>query len=523
MANTKFSELTLLTAAASAATDFIVINDVGEIAASQNKRMVVSELAIMILNQFETTPVIKDALMYTGSTWDSRPIVVADVSDLSTWVGTSNITTLGTIATGVWTGTAINQTYLTGQSGTNTGDETLSSINTLAITTVGTIDTGTWQGTAINQTYLTGQSGTNTGDQTSLTGISDTKANFSTAVSDGTILFSGDVTSNVSTALSTGTRAATTYGITSDGGADDIILLEATTSLAGLLGSAKWDEIVANTAKTGFTNLTGDVTSSGAATTIAAGAVDLAMLSATGTPTGSNFLRGDNTWAAPSGSGDMVLADAQTNAGIKTFEDTTMKLRNVADTFDGYFVNTNTADRVYTLQDAAGTIAFTSDITGTNSNTNTGDQTTIVGITGTKAQFDTAITDGNAMYIGDAPTSHTHVEADITDLGTYLTSVGHGDLDAEFTTINTTFTGALDWSSYMGVDETLTGNLTITDTSLRTGTKFFKLTGDFTLTLPSYYDVMSGTYDGTKDNLLQATCLDATGAAEIVLVSIISW
>lgn len=45
------------------------------------------------------------------------------------------------------------------------------------------------------------------------------------------------------------------------------------------------------------------------------------------------------------------------------------------------------------------------------SGTNTGDQTSIVGITGTKAQFDTACTDGNFMYIGDAPTAHTHLLA----------------------------------------------------------------------------------------------------------------
>ncbi len=59
---------------------------------------------------------------------------------------------------------------------------------------------------------------------------------------------------------------------------------------------------------------------------------------------------------------DMDLSTAQTVTGIKTFEDTTFLLRNVADTFDGSFVNTNTADRIYTLQDAAGTIAFTSDL-----------------------------------------------------------------------------------------------------------------------------------------------------------------
>ena len=45
-------------------------------------------------------------------------------------------------------------------------------------------------------------------------------------------------------------------------------------------------------------------------------------------------------------------------------------------------------------------------VIGNTSGTNTGDQTSIVGITGTKAQFDTSVTDGNIMYIGDAPTAH---------------------------------------------------------------------------------------------------------------------
>ena len=53
---------------------------------------------------------------------------------------------------------------------------------------------------------------------------------------------------NVPTALSTGTVTATTYGITSDGGVDDVVLAEADTTNAGLLGSDKWDEIVASTA-----------------------------------------------------------------------------------------------------------------------------------------------------------------------------------------------------------------------------------------------------------------------------------
>ena len=109
---------------------------------------------------------------------------------------------------------------------------------------------------------------------------------------------------NVSTALSTGTVDATSYGITSDGGSDDIVLAQATTSVAGVLSAAKWDEIVANTAKVTNATHTGDVTGS-TALTIATDAVDIAMLSATGTASSSTFLRGDNAWATPTATVDI--------------------------------------------------------------------------------------------------------------------------------------------------------------------------------------------------------------------------
>ena len=44
-------------------------------------------------------------------------------------------------------------------------------------------------------------------------------------------------------------------------------------------------------------------------------------------------------------------------------------------------------------------------LNGSVTGTNTGDQTSIVGITGTKAQFDTAVSDGNIMYDGDSITN----------------------------------------------------------------------------------------------------------------------
>jgi hypothetical protein len=69
-------------------------------------------------------------------------------------------------------------------------------------------------------------------------------ANLETAVAANTLK-----ATNVSTALSTGTVDGTSYGITSDGAANDVILAQATTSVAGLLSAAKWNEITANTLK----------------------------------------------------------------------------------------------------------------------------------------------------------------------------------------------------------------------------------------------------------------------------------
>jgi len=69
-------------------------------------------------------------------------------------------------------------------------------------------------------------------------------------------------------------------------------------------------------------NLTGHITSTGNAAVL--GSFTLAQLDTamgtTGTADSTTFLRGDNSWAAPSGgSGDMVLADVQTVTGAKTF------------------------------------------------------------------------------------------------------------------------------------------------------------------------------------------------------------
>lgn len=81
---------------------------------------------------------------------------------LSTWAGTSNITTLGTIGTGEWSGTAI--TVSNGGTGAATAANARTNLGlgsventalstwagTTNITTLGTIQTGEWSGTNIN-------------------------------------------------------------------------------------------------------------------------------------------------------------------------------------------------------------------------------------------------------------------------------------------------------------------------------------------------------------------------------------
>jgi hypothetical protein len=75
-------------------------------------------------------------------------------------------------------------------------------------------------------------------------------------------------------------------------------------------------EIAANTAKVTNATHTGDVT--GATTlTIATDAVDIAMLSATGTASSSTFLRGDNAWAT-AGISSTIESFTRTASGIGT-------------------------------------------------------------------------------------------------------------------------------------------------------------------------------------------------------------
>lgn len=111
---------------------------------------------------------------------------------------------------------------------------------------------------------------------------------------------------------------------------------------------------------------------------------DIGNLSGTNTGDQTITLTGDVTGSGTSSFAATIANDAVTLAKMANIATSSLIYRKTAGTGDPE-VNT-----LATLKTDLG-------LTGTNS----GDQTSIVGITGTKAQFDTACTDGNFLYVGD--------------------------------------------------------------------------------------------------------------------------
>jgi hypothetical protein len=135
-------------------------------------------------------------------------------------------------------------------------------------------------GATITSGVLNGTvTGTNTGDQTSIVGITGTKAQFDTAVTDGDILYVGDVTQYT------------------DEMAQDAV--------GGVVANSTFVSLAYNDATPSLTP----------------------SLSATGTPSSTTFLRGDNTWAVPTGgSGDVTGQASSVDSEIALFSGTTGKV-----------------------------------------------------------------------------------------------------------------------------------------------------------------------------------------------------
>ncbi|MFA5636008.1 MAG: hypothetical protein WC977_08880, partial [Anaerovoracaceae bacterium] len=78
-------------------------------------------------------------------------------------------------------------------------------------------------------------------------------------------------------------------------------------------------------------------------------------------------------------------------------------------------------------------------------------------------------------------------------------------------------TSNIDWSTAGVFTKTLTGATTFTFSNLQLNKVITAvLTGDYTITFPSYVKVISGEYDGTVDNYIQFHCTNAGSGTEQV-------
>jgi hypothetical protein len=111
------------------------------------------------------------------------------------------------------------------------------------------------------------------------------------------------------------------------------------------------------------------------------------------------------------GSGDLIVSGSGSGANLSYTPDINQ----------GTVTSDTGTDAIIPLADGinAGLMSASekTKLAGINSTgTNTGDQTSIVGITGTKAEFNTAVTDGDILYVGDVVSNATHT-GDVTGDG----------------------------------------------------------------------------------------------------------
>jgi len=295
---------------------------------------------------------------------------------------------------------------------------------------------------------------------------------------------------NVPTALSVGTVGVDTVAITSDGGADDVTLPAAIITAAGMLTTAKWGEIVANNAKN--TNVpTALSIGTKAATTLAitsdGGADDVTLPAATtseaGLMTDAQFDKLDGIEAAAdvTDTANVTSAGALMDSELTSIADVKALDQSVVSGATPTFTNTNfteAADMNY-VTDAQQTVIIAT------SGANTGDQNDHGALDGLgdddhtqyiKHALSTAANDflvgsGSNTYIKKTlAESGAILEADISHANIQDLSTGadHSYIDQDVTSASTpTFTGTnftgIPTAAVTNLSNTNTGDQTITD------------------------------------------------------------
>jgi len=249
------------------------------------------------------------------------------------------------------------------------------------------------------------------------------------------------------------------------------------------------------------------------------GLLDISKIEASGTPSVSTYLRGDGSWATVSGGvsdgdkGDITVSASGATWTVDNSAVTLAKMANVA--ADTIFYRKTAGSGAPEVQTLA-TLKTDLGLTGTNS----GDQTSIVGITGTKAQFDTAVTDGNFLFVGDITQYTDELAQDAVGAMIDTTLVY---VDATPLLTRAALTGAI--TAAQGSNTTALGSFTKTQlsTAVSDGTVMFvgdaptahtHVTADIT-DLSSYTGFDARYYTETETNNLLSGKWGLTGTSTI--------
>lgn len=428
------------------------------------------------LNSTSITFVLYSSGNVSGTT--NRITVTSSVIDISAnYVGQTSITTLGTISTGSWNATAIpvskggtGSAYTTFTGPTATRTYTLPDATATLLYSGGALGTPS-SGVATNLT------GTATGLTAGAAAILSTARAIYGNNFDGSAALTQIIastyggTGNGFTKFLGPTTAEKTFilpdfnatllyemgplGTPSSGDFSTGTFTWPATIDTDITGSAATLNTSRNIAITG--DLTWNVNFDGstnvtAAGTIANSAVSLAKMANVATAT--VFYRKTAGTGAPE---VQTLATLKTDLGLtgtNSGDQTITLTGNVTGSGTGSFATTiaNRAVTLAKMANVATATVFYRKTAGTGApevqtlatlktdlgltGTNSGDQTSISGITGTKSQYNVSLTDGNFMFVGDAPTSHSH--GAITNAG-YFTSGGSLNFNSTSTVTATLF------------------------------------------------------------------------------------
>lgn len=200
------------------------------------------------------------------------------------------------------------------------------------------------------------------------------------------------------------------------------------------------------------------------------------------------------------------LSDDSTHRLVTDTEKSTWNGKQDALTADTDYLTPGTASSTYEPIKGADDNYVTDaekTVIGNTSGTNTGDQTSIVGITGTKSEFDTAVTDGNILFDGDI-TQYTDEMAQDA-VGGIMTDSSELDFTYNDTTPSITATiksGSIDESK---LDMSVNASLDLADSAIQSGDlatvattgAYSDLTGN--PTIPDSLDDLTGSLDDISD------------------------